>query len=602
MRSPFKSIGRLLSAAFALLIFTHLLSLVFIFSSFRVVARTVSRSGGQFELVTLVHTARERVLQMEIAHRAFLLTLDEDQFERYKDGQIQADDAIQGLRALSVDDPDRIATLDRISAQISRWRDSFLDFAIEQARQGNPVSRKYLASSSGYTQAVWNLFDALLDQTNADNEHLIARIEQVSARSVFVLIVGSLAGIVFAVLLSLFAIGHIRNPLKALTLSIEGIASGDFTERGDAAGAIVRLSAEKRVDEIGRLCRSEERMRESLNGLVAAVSDSLNESRAISRELAGKAALNEESATATADSIENAGAAFKALADRIDDGRASSRELSAFIANVLSTLDGQARSVQDSSGSILNLIASLDDLKAQAKGEKAKAEGLSQEAEAGKDHLTELEQSMSRLSASLETVAELVDVIDQVADQTNILSMNAAIEAAHAGEYGKGFAVVAEEIRNLAEKTGEHANVIGETIKDAGERIRESEDATRRATRVLHNALETAGTLAADSASTAQRIEVLSNGTGDLKSALTLLSQTSERTVRAGSLAAKGGEKLETAFEHIAAHAKEGSESLELGAELALKARDSSRDLDALGARNEENAAAIGAELGKFII
>lgn len=136
-------------------------------------------------------------------------------------------------------------------------------------------------------------------------------------------------------------------------------------------------------------------------------------------------------------------------------------------------ITGQSRNIAETMDMITSMLSILDEVSGKLDDTSGAAEELSRNTEAGSDAVDLSINAIRMIKQTSENITEIVQTVNDISGRTNLLAMNAAIEAAHAGDSGKGFAVVADEIRKLAEESSERAGEINRHVDDIMEKIDE---------------------------------------------------------------------------------------------------------------------------------
>ncbi len=155
---------------------------------------------------------------------------------------------------------------------------------------------------------------------------------------------------------------------------------------------------------------------------------------------------------------------------------ASAFELAGASKKLSNSSNTQAASLEETAAAIQEISATIQNSSETASKMSSYAKNVSESNEVGKQLAFKTAEAMEELSSKVSAINESISIIDQIAFQTNILSLNAAVEAATAGDAGKGFAVVAAEVRNLASRSAEAAKEIKALVEDATQKATESKD------------------------------------------------------------------------------------------------------------------------------
>ena len=278
--------------------------------------------------------------------------------------------------------------------------------------------------------------------------------------------------LVAAIFVSLFFSKKFSKPIEETARILEKMAAGNLT---------LRLSAEKGKNEISKMRHSINAFTESINKMVAVskqniislskVAENLNEnSSGISSEIKQISDNSSELADQAKTQLETVSLTVGTM------GKMSS------ITNQLSTqIHDQNNDLSQSSAAVEEMISNIKSITENIDKFGNSFNQLSSDSEDGKNKIENVINLIESVSAESKKLLDTNKVIEDVAQQTNLLAMNAAIEAAHAGEAGKGFAVVAEEIRKLSESTTKQSHYIKQTLSSVIENINEVTNAATSA-------------------------------------------------------------------------------------------------------------------------
>jgi methyl-accepting chemotaxis protein len=375
---------------------------------------------------------------------------------------------------------------------------------------------------------------------------------------------------------------------------------GMLFEMSEGDGDLSRRLDISSDDEIGKISTNFNSMVDKLAGTVKQLKAVGTKGSAIGSDLAANSEELSATVNQIAGTINLMTAKIALRGDELKKTNVDVVEIKKAIARLNSLIDGQSDCIGESSASIEEMLASIKSIEGVTERKKDVSDKLVALAETGRNGMESTVGEIEEIERSAETIFDFVKLIDEISSQTNLLAMNASIEAAHAGEFGKGFSVVADEIRKLAETASENSKNISNSLRVIVDKIRKTSSTSKDTGQTIGEIIAGITDVSSGMNETLAGLRELSIGSARITDSLTkVVRSTSD--VRENSRAMSDRiDHVESSMSSIVALTEENRVGMEEIAHGANEITRSANFLAELGGSNADNIDLLEREISRF--
>jgi methyl-accepting chemotaxis protein len=378
---------------------------------------------------------------------------------------------------------------------------------------------------------------------------------------------------------------HVKNILKDIS---EG--EGDLTRTLPVDGN----------DEIGRMSYYFNLTFEKLCRLIGLIQAQAGMLQSTGAEMAESMSRTAEAVNQISDNIQGVKNRIVNQAAGVEESNATMQSISTTIGNLNGNIEELSAGIIESSASITEMIANIESVGAILKKNSANVEELIEAADRGQEGIGNVSRSIQTIAQESEGLLQASSIIAGIAGRTNLLAMNAAIEAAHAGDSGRGFAVVADEIRKLAENSGSQAKTITRVLKSLKGSIDTVSESSENTLRQFDSMVSMIRRVGEQESIINSAMQEQSSGSRQILEALNEITSVTEIVKDRSSEILLGSRDVLNEMTQLAAVTQEISGTMNEMAVSTGEINNAVQHADRKSDENKESIDTLTAEIGKF--
>lgn len=317
----------------------------------------------------------------------------------------------------------------------------------------------------------------------------------------------------------------------------------------------------------------------------------------------------ESSSVEIAASIEEMNANIQSINNnsrKLDDNVKSTQkdiiDIKKSIEDVVNSSETQNKSISESSGLIKLMIQSIFNINSISESKKELLGSLQERIINSEENMSKTIKSINNISQSANIIQEFIQVIENVSDQTNILAINAAIEAAHAGEFGKGFGVVAAEIRSLSLTTAENAKNISKNLNNIVLQIKDSLNLTNNTGQSIKKMTEDVQNVAASMNEIIEKVQEITSSNTKISTSLEKSISLADNVENSSKQIDEKAEKINLSIKDLVLITSQNTNALNEISVAMKEMAESITYISSLGVENVNNIDIIDENISRFNI